>query len=574
VCATGYGIRRSKDLRAEIGKCPISTNERKNMSTKTNFKRVALVAAAALGLGVLTSVAPANATDGDITVSTTAVTGTTGVLVAASGSAATQAITISTTGQVTLTLDTSTTGSATVTGPCQIKPSFLASYTSTATTVFGGSGQSVSNTTDQNTFVTVVPTGTAGTCVVKAFATAAAAAAGTNADKVVITVAAASTVNAYDAGKSSFSTEASGQSASDNVDATYTSASGITLVPASRVINGGAGYFGYSVKDANGNALVGNVIGANVTGANCLVGAAGAGTFNAASSTTAASYFQVSQAVVNTPATCVVSISVNGSPVSSRTFTIQGEVTKISVDVSPARLKASSTANAAAVYASALDAAGNSIDNVVLAPDTTYYNTSLTNITSITTKVGSLVATDNSADITCTAKGAVKMKFKTTNASSVSIKSDELSTFCAGSPLTYSASLDKASYVSGDIATLTITAKDSAGNLTHDYAALGAKVEIAGSNMTAVSAATSVDTFTNGVAKYKFIVGATEGSYQMVVDLPAYNDATTPQSAVTVSYKIAGNGGVSNADVLKAIVSLIASINKQIAALQKALLKK
>jgi hypothetical protein len=36
----------------------------------------------------------------------------------------------------------------------------------------------------------------------------------------------------------------------------------------------------------------------------------------------------------------------------------------------------------------------------------------------------------------------------------------------------------------------------------------------------------------------------------------------------------APTGGVSNADVLKAIVSLIASINKQIAALQKALLKK
>ena len=31
------------------------------MSTKTNFKRVALVAVAALGLGDLTSVAPANA---------------------------------------------------------------------------------------------------------------------------------------------------------------------------------------------------------------------------------------------------------------------------------------------------------------------------------------------------------------------------------------------------------------------------------------------------------------------------------------------------------------------------------
>jgi hypothetical protein len=237
-------------------------------------------------------------------------------------------------------------------------------------------------------------------------------------------------------------------------------------------------------------------------------------------------------------------------------------------------LKASTTANAAAVYASALDAAGNAIDNVTLAPETTYYNAGLTSITSIVTKPGSLTATDNSADITCTAKGAQKMQLKTTNASSVSIKSAVLDLFCAGGVVTYAASFDKASYVPGDIATLTITAKDSAGNLTNDYAATGADVSIAGSNMTAVTAATSVDTFTNGVKKYKFIVGSTEGSYQMSVDLPAYNDATTPQEAVTVAYKIAGSGGVSNADVLKAIVSLIASINKQIAALQKALLKR
>jgi len=36
------------------------------MSTKTTFKRVALVAVAALGFGVLTSVAPASAAEGDI----------------------------------------------------------------------------------------------------------------------------------------------------------------------------------------------------------------------------------------------------------------------------------------------------------------------------------------------------------------------------------------------------------------------------------------------------------------------------------------------------------------------------
>jgi len=58
------------------------------------------------------------------------------------------------------------------------------------------------------------------------------------------------------------------------------------------------------------------------------------------------------------------------------------------------------------------------------------------------------------------------------------------------------------------------------------------------------------------------------------VDLPDLNNVTYGQESITVAYKIAGSGGVSNADVLKAIVSLIASINKQIAALQKALLRR
>jgi hypothetical protein len=80
--------------------------------------------------------------------------------------------------------------------------------------------------------------------------------------------------------------------------------------------------------------------------------------------------------------------------------------------------------------------------------------------------------------------------------------------------------------------------------------------------------------FVGGKKTYKFIVGSTEGSYQLSVDLPKFNNTLAPQTAATVAYKIAGSGGVSNADVLKAIVSLIASINKQIAALQKALLKK
>jgi hypothetical protein len=51
---------RATHLEAANKKYLLTTNERKQMSTKTNFKRIALVAVAALGLGVLSSV-PSNA---------------------------------------------------------------------------------------------------------------------------------------------------------------------------------------------------------------------------------------------------------------------------------------------------------------------------------------------------------------------------------------------------------------------------------------------------------------------------------------------------------------------------------
>jgi hypothetical protein len=91
--------------------------------------------------------------------------------------------------------------------------------------------------------------------------------------------------------------------------------------------------------------------------------------------------------------------------------------------------------------------------------------------------------------------------------------------------------------------------------------------------MTAVTApVTDVDKWTSGVKTYKYTVGVTSGSYNCVVDLPLYNSTSKPQAAITVPYAIAGDGSVSNAEVLKSIVALIASINKQIAALQKLIL--
>jgi hypothetical protein len=167
---------------------------------------------------------------------------------------------------------------------------------------------------------------------------------------------------------------------------------------------------------------------------------------------------------------------------------------------------------------------------------------------------------------------------------SESIKSPVYTANCFGTPVNYKASLDKASYVPGDIATLTITATDASGNPTNDYVFLGGlladgtgatnPIGIAGSNLTAVTAPTSTDKFAAGKKTYKYVVGSTAGSYQLSVDLPKFNNTTYAQTAVTVAYKIASSGGVTNEEVLKSIVALIASINKQIQALQKLILKR
>jgi len=70
---------RATHLEAANGKFLLTTNERKQMSTKTNFKRIALVAVAALGMGLISSVPSQAAFSGtagsNITITTTAGTG-------------------------------------------------------------------------------------------------------------------------------------------------------------------------------------------------------------------------------------------------------------------------------------------------------------------------------------------------------------------------------------------------------------------------------------------------------------------------------------------------------------------
>ena len=144
---------------------------------------------------------------------------------------------------------------------------------------------------------------------------------------------------------------------------------------------------------------------------------------------------------------------------------------------------------------------------------------------------------------------------------------------CCGALDTWTISTDKASYATGDIGTLTITGKDANGAMVTDIATLAditGNVTIGG-GASFVSTPVSADTFTKGVKTYKFLVNNDEGSYGASVKITGATDT----SAKTLQYKVAsGTATVSNADVLKSIVALIASINKQIQALQKLILKR
>jgi ABC-type dipeptide/oligopeptide/nickel transport system permease subunit len=97
--------------------------------------------------------------------------------------------------------------------------------------------------------------------------------------------------------------------------------------------------------------------------------------------------------------------------------------------------------------------------------------------------------------------------------------------------------------------------------------------------LTLVSATGTANTVTDnvGVLTYTFTVGTTTGmtagTYTGIVDFTALTAVAATKSTPTYTLKTGGDT-TTNADVLKSIVALIASINKQIQALQKLILKR
>jgi hypothetical protein len=135
--------------------------------------------------------------------------------------------------------------------------------------------------------------------------------------------------------------------------------------------------------------------------------------------------------------------------------------------------------------------------------------------------------------------------------------------------------LDKASYSPGQIMTVTIGAKDSAGRIIPDGTALAASAGALSFTLAGAAALAAApvytDTSENGVWTYKYIAGTITGDWAANLGLSGIVTDTAKQSTFSIK---SSSTEVTNAEVLKSIVALIASINKQIQALQKLLLKR
>jgi len=371
--------------------------------------------------------------------------------------------------------------------------------------------------------------------------------------------------------------------------------------------NGDAWSIDFSIRDAYNAAISSGALTATATnGALISFGTSGttptAGTTSTIVSTNSAtsggsSTIRVDQPTAGAPLTTTVAISFNGTVICTKTVTIRGAVDKLTVaNIGTQDLSASVGSSQWMYQEIGLMSAGlftvlatDSAGNIVATPaslgafsiDAATAGTTVQGLTFPT------VASSNSStstsrftlgSFTCgaTAGTGSPVVVFTASATGKITKSAPFTARCADDASTYSASFDKASYNNGDIATLTVQFLDSKGNKSNTISAYGAS-SIVVPMMTAVSSASATSvTKADGSLALTYTVGlaaaaATAGTYAGVVTF------TTPALGTTQALKysiVDQSGTVSNAEVLKSIVALIASINKQIQALQKLILQR
>jgi hypothetical protein len=608
------------------------------MSTKTLRKRISLVAVTALTAGVLSVVAApvANANivaqsnlmpaDGQLKVATGA--NTTGATVVAASTAAlslgliykdastttAQTATVVASGALTLIVanTTATTTAFTATSGTFSGPVTLGAAASLASEYgVGSSSLALTGVAATSVAVRWAAPSTAGTYTVTAvrstdttnFTTLANIGSGTTFGNIVVTVVAAGSIAA----------DAPSLPYSSCVTDTASGAQTSTADSTGTVTNGNSWYVKWALNNAYQSPVgtEGNIV-ATVTGdANISIGN---GAQNAGTGKTVVAYgtgaagstfdaLRITQATAGAPTTATVTITFNGTTVCTKTVTIRGVAASVTIsDVAAVDLSGAVTngdwlsdatgigtggSRAGHYYIVLKDSAGNIVVPASSGEFSMDPTTTTTTVTALA--VNSAVATSTSSTssfsksvgtFTCgPTAGSSDVKLRHTSAATgVTITSPAFTARCADDAYTYTASFDKAAYTQGEIATLTVKFLDSKGFAANSLDTPGAASMIL-PFMTLVSSTGSATALPNakGEIVYTMTVGTTvglsAGTYTGVIDFSALTAVAAVKA--TPTYKISTGGDTTtNADVLKSIVALIASINKQIQALQKLILKR
>jgi hypothetical protein len=410
--------------------------------------------------------------------------------------------------------------------------------------------------------------------------------------KITVTVVAAGSAGTFSASKSSIAlTVAGGAPTTANVDNP-----GAAVAANTDCIE-----LYYSLNDALGLPLTGaSVIAKASNSAMALTIGGATGTLPIVNNAySVATYISACQNAtnVNKAVTGTVTLTVDGVDVATRTVLITGQLATITVvqDLVSVRNDAGtdnaiygdfSARNAGTWVPShsftAKDAAGNLVAATV-AIDTTTLDAQVIGLSGDNGSAAPLNAdpdlrvgglTFSCAD---TSGSNTKVKVKATAADTTTIYSNAFTVTCAGDAVNYTASTDKAAYNTGDVMTVTIKGTDKSGKAANDYGVISTTAKLgtiaSGAISSSVKAPANLDTLFAGSKAYKYIIGQTTGTYTIAVDFPNVNNTTYSQSALTLPVSVkSATTEVSNADVLKSIVALIASINKQIQALQKLIL--
>jgi len=538
------------------------------MSTKTLRKRIAVVAMSALTAGVMSVVtAPAaSAAGGDYALANQTINSI-GLLAAPTfvDGSTTMTATLLSTGRLNLTTSNATAYFVVSNG---------ASITSA--TVSGNiAADQKKYTSGTNDAFAVIPNGAVGTTFTISGYTNSTLASITS--RITVTIAGSSVAGVVAPGESGAwwvtndSTEATADAAGKN---TATATNSLFL--------------DVDVADAYGSAITGttgSLIATATTGAFVSIGTATVplGTFSQAvsSANPNTAFIRVSEATIGAGWSGTVTVTYNGVVIATKSGTITGAPAKITITAKKVG-KNNGSATSEALDYQVYDVAGNIV--VVANSAITYGKSS--NIAIISGAAGE---TSNStsavgkATVTCVtdAVGTANVQVQTLVAG-VPLLSNAVPVLCGGAAVTYTASWDKATYSQGDIATLTVAFKDAKGSpansidaVSNGSAGTSSDIVMTTNQMERVTQhVANTKTNVSGNVVYTFTVGtssgAVAGKYQALVSFPTQALGTTQ----TVPYEILGNAGVTNADVLKSIVSLIASINKQIRALQKLILKR